>query len=93
MKLVSKEIITLIVNKSKTRTVLKDVRCNSVNCSVAFRTFSTEDTFTKYGLLPYERYFITVTNEENQTTLEVTKEEGNEIYKNMKVKKEFNYEV
>lgn len=93
MKLASKEIIMLIVNKSKTRVALKDVVCNGVNCSVVFRTFSTEDTFTKYGLLPYERYFITITNEENQTTLEVTKEEGNEIYKKLKVEKEFNYEV
>lgn len=93
MKLVSKEIIMLIVNKSKTRVVLKDIMCNGVKCSVAFRTFSTKDTFTKYGLLPSERYFITITNEENQTTLEVTKEEGNAIYKKMKVEKEFNYDI
>lgn len=93
MKSVSKEIITLIVNKSKTRTVLKDVVCNGVKCFVAFRTFSTEDDFTKYGFLPCERYFITINNEENHTTLEVTKEEGNEIYRKMKKEKEFNYEV
>lgn len=83
MKLVSKEVKNLIVDKAKIITSLKNVNINGTIGTLIFRTFSTADTgFVSFGYLPFERYFLEINRgTDNIITFEfLTKQEGNSLY-------------
>lgn len=94
MKLVSKEVKNLIVDKAKIITSIKNVNINGTIGTLVFRKFSTADIgFASFGYLPFERYFLEISRgTDNIITFEfMTKEEGNSLYTNVKESKEFNY--
>ena len=93
MKVVDKEIETLIVSKSQIIVTLKDVRINGEIGTVTFRKYSTASLgMTSFGLLPFERYFIIAETASDKVTFECGKEEGNSIYKSVKETKEFSFD-
>lgn len=93
MKVVEKEIETLIVSKSQIIVTLKSVLINGEIGTVTFRKYSTASLgMTYFGLLPFERYFIVAETDNDKVTFECTKEEGNSCYKYIKDRREFNFD-
>lgn len=93
MKQIETALKGLLIDKAKTVAVLKDVTINEDQIGqIIFKKFSTEESFTAYGLLAIERYFIIVKRGFDEVYFECTKEEGNSLYKYVKETREFNFD-
>ena len=85
--------------KNGARAVINHVKKNGYDNALIFTAYSAGDEFEQVGLKG-EHYFITLMatygrnwdgsyNTKHQETYEVSKEEGNEIFKRVKVSKRF----
>ena len=102
MKPVTTEIEYYMVRKAECKAVISHVKANEIHSAIVFSTFTPDETAKEFGITE-THYFITRIstygrdynewsgNTKNKCSFEVTKDEGNRIYQEVKLSKAFKY--
>ncbi|MBQ2173820.1 MAG: hypothetical protein II453_01720 [Alphaproteobacteria bacterium] len=102
MKPVTTEIEYFMVRKAECKAVISHVKAYGIHSAIIFTIFTPDEAAKEFGITE-KHYFITristygqaydgIGNTKNKASFEVTKEEGNQIYKEVKARQTFNYD-